>query len=130
MPVRQRRSEVVRLEVEIYNPPYIDLVFHDVRGDTADAVPATSGQPPYRSWSGVMAFTVDRAPILSFFYDRWDGDPDTSLILAVAFNGYGGSQCARAGQVAAQMAIDGRTPEEIPDDLFSMRRFLTDQPLF
>ena len=115
---------------EIHTPPYIDLVFHEVLQDTVDTIPATMGQPPYRSWSGVMGFTVDRAPILSFFHETWDGAPDTSVVLAVAFNGYGGSQCANAGRIAAMMAIEGKTPEEIPDDIFSMRRFLTDEPLF
>jgi hypothetical protein len=43
---------------------------------------------------------------------------------------HGGSQCAYAGKAAAEMARTGKVPKELPDDLFSMKRFLTDKPLF
>lgn len=117
---------------EIHAPPFIDLVYHELREDTARILPETRDQPPLRAWSGVMGFTADRAPVLSFLHDRWDGPPDPRVILAVAFNGYGGSQCAAAGKVAASLAVHGAPPPDIdlPDDVFSMRRFLTDEPLF
>lgn len=117
---------------EIHDPPFVDLIYHQLREDTARMVPSTEDQPPLRSWSGVMGFTVDRAPVLSFLHDRPDGPPDARVVLAVAFNGYGGSQCAIAGKVAASLAATGAPPPDIEllDDVFSMRRFLTDDPLF
>lgn len=113
---------------QVMNPPFITEVFDQVRGETATVVEDTAEKPPISAWSGVMAFTGDRAPILSFYYR--DGRIDNSLIFAVAFNGYGGSQSAISGKVAAEMALTGRTPEAIPDELFSMRRFLQKEPLF
>ncbi len=117
---------------EIHAPPFIDLVYHEIREDTAQMIPETRGRPPLRAWSGVMGFTADRAPVVSFFHERWDAPPDVRVVLAVAFNGYGGSQCAIAGKVAASLAVRGEPPEgiELPDDVFSMRRFLTGEPLF
>lgn len=117
---------------EVHWPPFIDLIYHDLLRDTARMLPETAGQPPLRAWSGVMGFTVDRAPVVSFLHDAWDGPPDARIVLAVAFNGYGGSQCAIAGKIAASLAAHGAPPPDIdlPDDVFSMRRFLTDRPLF
>lgn len=117
---------------EIHAPPFIDLVYHALREDTARMLPGTRSRPPLRAWSGVMGFTSDRAPVLSFLHDAWDAPPDRRIVLAVAFNGYGGSQCAIAGKSAASMAVHGAPPAgiDLPDDVFSMRRFLTDEPLF
>jgi glycine/D-amino acid oxidase-like deaminating enzyme len=116
----------------LHDPPFIEAVYHQLREDTAAMVPGTRDQPPLRAWSGVMGFTADRAPVVSFFHERWDGPPDRRVVLAAAFNGYGGSQCAIAGKVAAHLAVHGAPPPdvELPDDVFSMRRFLTDRPLF
>ncbi len=103
-------------------------MFQQVRNETAVVVPDTMGRPPVRAWSGVMAFTEDRAPILSFLYRN--GQPDKAVVFAVAFNGYGGSQASISGKVAAQMAKSGQVPNGIPDDIFSMKRFQESKPLF
>ncbi len=113
---------------QINNPPFIEPIYQEVRGKTAELVPGTAGQPPNRAWSGLMAFTEDRAPVISFVHRN--GVIDKNMILATTCNGYGGSQCAIGGKVAAQMAKTGQSPADVPDDLFSMGRFLTKKPLF
>src|SRR6185503_1768345 len=89
--------------------------------------PETSGQPPARVWTGPMAFTPDRVPVIRFL--RRNGLPDDSLIVAAGFNGYGGTYCVEAGRLSAQMALTGKTPVEVPEDMFSPHRFLTRRPL-
>ncbi len=112
----------------VWDPPKSEDSFRLVNRLTNDAIPETAGQPPVRTWSGTMMFTEDRAPVISFF--QRGAEEDKNLIIAMACNGYGGSQCAYAGKAAAEMAKTGKTPAALPEDLFSMKRFLTDQPLF
>ncbi len=77
----------------------------------------------------MMAFTEDRMPVISFYTDP-KGVEHKGLVLAIACNGYGGSQCAHAGLAAAHLARTGTAPKNFPDDVFSMKRFLTKEPLF
>ncbi len=108
---RRRSSEVLNL----------------VRRQTDERFPETRGQPPSRVWTGPMAFTPDRVPVIGFL--RRKGATPDSLIIAAGFNGYGGTYCIESGRLAAQMAVEGNTPTEIPEDMFSPHRFLTPQPL-
>jgi glycine/D-amino acid oxidase-like deaminating enzyme len=87
----------------------------------------TRGQPPSRVWTGPMAFTPDRVPVIGFL--RREGFAADSLIVAAGFNGYGGTYCVEAGRLSALMATRGETPPEIPEDMFSPHRFLTRRPL-
>src|SRR5690348_3371344 len=69
-----------------------------------------------------MGFTPDQLPAIGRLSPR--------VVIAAGFNGYGGSYTTAAGQAAALMALGDETPEWVPEDVFSPRRFLTDQPLF
>jgi len=89
--------------------------------------PDTRGQPPSRVWTGPMAFTPDRLPAIGFL--RRGADP-RSLVLAVGFNGYGGSYCVEAGYTAVEMIKRGEALAEVPEDVFSPHRFLVSEPLF
>ncbi len=77
--------------------------------------PESSGQPPSRVWVGPMGFSEDRVPTIGFLTE--------DVIIAAGFQGYGGSFCIEAGYMAAQMALTGRTPAEVPEELFSPKRF-------
>lgn len=112
-PAELRRSQVV-----------LDLVL----GQTDERFPETRGQPPSRVWTGPMAFTPDRVPVIGFLR-RPDTAPD-ALIVAAGFNGYGGTYCVEAGHLAARMALTGEVPPEVPEDMFSPQRFLTRTPMF
>ena len=52
------------------------------------------------------------------------------LIVAAGYNGYGGSYTTAAGHAAAEMAITDLVPEWLPEEIFSPRRLLSDEPLF
>ncbi len=114
---------------EIDQPPFVRDIFDQVRKRTVQFTPVQSDQPPIRAWSGLMGFTQDRMPVISFYVDP-NGATHKGIIVAFACNGYGGSQCAIAGERAAEIARSGEIPTSMPDDVFSMKRFLTPIPLF
>src|SRR5204863_8211432 len=70
----------------------LDLVLEQA----AERFPETCGQPPSRVWTGPMAFTPDRLPVIGFL--RRKNFPSTALIIAAGFNGYGGTYCVEAGR--------------------------------
>jgi hypothetical protein len=84
--------------------------------------PELAGQPPSSEWIGPMAFTPDGLPCIGFL--------EPGLIVAAGYNGYGGSYTTAAGRAAAEMAVSGAVPEWVPEDIFSPRRLLRDDPLF
>jgi hypothetical protein len=84
--------------------------------------PELAGQPPSSEWIGPMAFTPDGLPCIGFLRP--------GLIVAAGYNGYGGSYTTAAGVAAAEMAVSGRVPDWAPEDIFSPRRLLADEPLF
>lgn len=114
---------------QVDSPPFYEEIYKQLVSDTNKAVADTNQRAPERAWSGVMAFTEDRSPILSFLYNK-SAHVDKAVVFAVAFNGYGGSQSAMAGRVAAEMAMTGEVSSDIPEDLFSMKRFMVKEPLF
>jgi glycine/D-amino acid oxidase-like deaminating enzyme len=103
-------------------------ILAEVKADTDERFPETRGQPPSRLWTGPMAFTPDRVPAIGFL--RRPSGPARAFIVAAGFNGYGGSYCLETGRLAARMVREGKTPAEIPEDIFSPNRFLTSEPLF
>jgi glycine/D-amino acid oxidase-like deaminating enzyme/CRP-like cAMP-binding protein len=84
--------------------------------------PELRGQPPSAEWVGPMGFTPDQLPAIGFLRP--------GVIVAAGFNGYGGSYTTAAGHAAASMALTGKTPDWVPEDIFSPRRFLEREPLF
>ena len=84
--------------------------------------PELAGRPPSAEWIGPMAFTPDGLPCIGILRP--------GLIIAAGYNGYGGSYTTAAGHAAAEMAITDQVPEWLPEEIFSPRRFLSDEPLF
>ncbi len=84
--------------------------------------PELVGQPPTTEWIGPMAFTPDGLPCIGFLRP--------GLIIAAGYNGYGGSYTTAAGNAAAEMAITNVVSDRLPEEIFSPRRLLTDDPLF
>jgi hypothetical protein len=84
--------------------------------------PELAGQPPTAEWVGPMGFTPDQLPAI--------GALRPGVIVAAGFNGYGGTYCTAAGEAAALMALTDEVPEWVPEDVFSPRRLLSDEPLF
>src|SRR5262245_23619399 len=84
--------------------------------------PELVGQPPSAEWVGPMAFTPDGLPCIGFLRP--------GLVIAAGYNGYGGSYTTAAGHAAAEMAITNVVPDWLPEEIFSPRRLLTNEPLF
>jgi glycine/D-amino acid oxidase-like deaminating enzyme len=84
--------------------------------------PELAGQPPSAEWVGPMAFTPDGLPCIGFLRP--------GLVIAAGFNGYGGSYANAAGNLAAEMAVTNVVPDLTPEEIFSPRRLLRDEPLF
>ena len=84
--------------------------------------PELMGRPPSSEWIGPMAFTPDGLPCIGILRP--------GLIVAAGYNGYGGSYTTAAGHATAEMAITDLVPEWLPEEIFSPRRFLSDEPLF
>jgi CRP-like cAMP-binding protein len=84
--------------------------------------PELVGQPPSAEWVGPMAFTPDGLPCIGFLRP--------GLVIAAGYNGYGGSYTTAAGYAAAEMAMTNVVPDWLPEEIFSPRRLLTDEPLF
>ena len=84
--------------------------------------PELDGRPPSAEWIGAMAFTPDQLPAIGFLRP--------GVVIAAAYNGYGGSFTTAAGLAAARMALTSAVPEWVPEDVFSPRRLLNAEPLF
>ena len=84
--------------------------------------PELVGQPPSAEWVGPMAFTPDGLPCIGFLRP--------GFVIAAGYNGYGGSYTTAAGHAAAEMAMTNVVPDWLPEEIFSPRRLLTDEPLF
>ncbi len=84
--------------------------------------PELAGQPPSAEWVGPMAFTPDQLPAI--------GVLRPGIIVAVGYNGYGGSYTTAAGLAVAEMATSGVVPAWIPADVFSPVRLTTHSPSF
>ncbi|MGE0633159.1 MAG: NAD(P)/FAD-dependent oxidoreductase, partial [Pseudobdellovibrionaceae bacterium] len=108
--------------------PFSKDIYNEIKANAAVSVPDTKGRPGSRFWWGFMAFTKDRMPIVSFLFEN--GKLDKNIVVVMADNGYGGSQAAISGKYGVQMLITGEIPKELPDDIFSLKRFYTKIPLF
>ena len=84
--------------------------------------PELAGQPPSAEWVGPMAFTPDQLPAIGMLRP--------GIVVAAGYNGYGGTYTTAAGVAVAEMALSGRTPEWLPEDVFSPCRLTSTTPLF
>jgi glycine/D-amino acid oxidase-like deaminating enzyme len=91
-------------------------VFERMKIFQAERFPETANQPPSRCWAGPQAYTEDLTPVVGFL--------ERNVIIAAAFQGFGGSFCTQAGYVAAQMALTGDGHPSAPEEIFSPKRFV------
>jgi glycine/D-amino acid oxidase-like deaminating enzyme len=99
-------------------------LFIEMKAQTDERFPDTVGQPPTRVWTGPMAFTEDRTPIVGFMPSfKKAGEENKDIVMAVAFQGYGGSFCAQAGYAAAHAALTGEIDSVAPQEVFSPLRY-------
>jgi glycine/D-amino acid oxidase-like deaminating enzyme len=117
-------------------------VFNEILSLVRKRFPGTHHQPPSRMWVGPMALTPDRIPLIGFLRDHRKATSATAeaaaataafvshnkesaspIIIAAAFQGFGGSFCVHAGAVVAYMATHGSEHPDVPVDMFSPNRF-------
>ncbi|MEX2284433.1 MAG: FAD-dependent oxidoreductase [Gemmatimonadota bacterium] len=84
--------------------------------------PELRGRPASAEWVGAMGFTPDQLPAIGMLRP--------GVVIAVGYNGYGGSYTTAAGLAAAELALNGGTLDWVPEDVFSPRRLNSEQPLF
>ena len=78
--------------------------------------PELKGVPPSREWAGPLDYAPDQLPGI--------GPLRPGLIIAAGFSGYGGTYTQAAGEAAAIIALTGKAPEWLPQDIFSPKRFM------
>lgn len=101
---------------DLLNPP-IDKQVHELLLQLrSQFYPEAAHLPIHQEWSGTMAFTKDQLPAIGML--------QPGLIVAVAFNGYGGSYTTAAGEIAALMATHQPLPSWFHRATFSPRRLL------
>lgn len=106
-------------DLSVENPWNISVseeLYRKSKKRSDELFPETRGQPPSATWVGPMAFTPDGTPVIGFM--------NPQVVLAVAFQGYGGSFCMKAGSVAAHMAMTGNQSSDAPECIFGPRRLI------
>ncbi len=78
--------------------------------------PELRGRPPSTEWIGPMAFTPDQLPAIGLLRP--------GVVVAAGFNGYGGSYTTAAGEAAAALAVDGRPPPWLDQEVFTPTRLV------
>jgi hypothetical protein len=51
-------------------------------------------------------------------------------LIAVWCNGYGSTGCQKTGAEAARWALTGQLSDDVPADVFGVKRLLSDAPMF
>jgi glycine/D-amino acid oxidase-like deaminating enzyme len=100
----------------LVDPP-VDKKVHDLLLQLrSEFYPEARDAPVYKEWSGTMAFTKDQLPAIGLL--------QPGLVVAVAFNGYGGSYTTAAGEIAALLAARRPTPRWFHSTVFTPQRLL------
>jgi len=118
-------------------------VFNEMLSLARKRFPSILHQPPSRMWVGPMALTPDRIPLIGFLHDtskpmqssaavknnksnskKDNKEAASPIVIAAAFQGFGGSFCVHAGYVASHMVMHGVVHPDVPMEMFSPNRFL------
>lgn len=92
--------------------------------------PDSRGQPASRIWAGPMAFVEGKRGMRLPVLGPLGPGAQQGVFIAVWCNGYGGSGCHNAGAGAAQWALTGEIPDDMPQDVFGPARLFFEAPQF
>ena len=106
----------------------LDLVMNDAAKYIPETKDGDQSQPPWLVSVGPMAFSDDRW--ISIGHVKTDSITNNRVTVVHAGNGYGGTQAIEAGAQGARVAMAGKALPEVPEDMVSPNRLLTNQPLF
>lgn len=105
-------------------------VYKLIQKEAKEIFPDLEGRVPLRTWAGPMAFVEGkhgmRMPVIS---ELGEGK-EKGVLIAVWCNGYGSTGCHKAGFEAAQWALNGKLSDDVPQDVFGVKRLLSDEPMF
>lgn len=105
-------------------------VFHLSRKEVAQYFRGTDRQPASRVWAGPMGFVEGkhgmRMPVLGPLGEG----ARQGVFIAVWCNGFGSTGCHNSGAGAAEWALTGAVPHDMPPDVFGVARLLCDEPQF
>jgi len=105
-------------------------VFEMTRREVMATFAGTKRQPASRLWAGPMAFVEGRTGMRLPVLGPLGEGARAGIFIAVWCNGYGGTGCHYAGAGAAEWALTGRIPCDMPQDVFGPARLFSRRPLF
>lgn len=105
-------------------------VFRLSQNEVAHYFPDSRGQPASRVWAGPMAFVEGKRGMRLPVLGPLGPGAKQGVFIAVWCNGYGGSGCHNAGAGAAEWALTGRIPDDMPQDVFGPARLFSETPQF
>lgn len=104
-------------------------VYRLIVDEATRVFPGLAAKAPVRTWAGPMAFVEgrhgQRMPVIGVLGDG----PQSGVLITVWCNGYGGTGCHKTGAEAARWALTGTLSADVPEDVFGVRRLLSDQPM-
>ena len=112
------------------NPVPSREVFEMSRREAAQYFPGTVRQPASRLWAGPMGFVVGKHGMRIPALGPLGEGARQGVFIAVWCNGFGSTGCHNSGAGAAEWALTGRVPEDMPPDVFGVARLLCDEPQF
>ena len=105
-------------------------VYRLIVDEATQVFPQLHGRAPVRTWAGPMAFVEGpRGQRMPAIGELGDG-AERGALITVWCNGYGGTGCHKTGAEAARWALEGRLSGDVPEDVFGVKRLLSDEPLF
>ena len=112
------------------NPIPTRAVFHMSRREVAQYFRGTERQPASRVWAGPMGFVVGKHGMRMPALGPLGSGARQGVFIAVWCNGFGSTGCHNSGAGAAQWALTGEIPSDMPQDVFGVARLLCDEPQF
>jgi glycine/D-amino acid oxidase-like deaminating enzyme len=105
-------------------------VYRLIQQEGGDVFADLAGKVPIRTWAGPMAFVEGKhGQRMAVIGELGDG-AERGVLIAVWCNGYGGTGCHKTGAEAAHWALRGKLSADVPEDVFGVKRLLSDEPMF
>jgi glycine/D-amino acid oxidase-like deaminating enzyme len=108
-------------------------VYELIQKEAGELLPQVVGRIPVRTWPGLMAFMEGKHGMRMAAIGTLTDDPNDPMSrVACGYwcNGYGGTGCHKTGYELAQWALNGAWSDDVPEDVFGIKRLLQDEPLF
>ena len=105
-------------------------VFNMSRQEVEQYFRGTERQPATRVWAGPMGFVEGKHGMRIPALGPLGSGARQGVFIAVWCNGFGSTGCHNSGAGAAEWALTGEIPHDMPQDVFGVARLLGDEPQF